>query len=37
MVVGALAPFVLAQFPHPLDRIFAVPVGLALARLGYAL
>jgi hypothetical protein len=23
--------------PHPLDRIFAVPVGIALACLGYAL
>ncbi len=37
MVVGALAPFVLAQLPHPLDRTFAVPMGLALACLGYAL
>lgn len=37
MAVGALAPFALAQLPHPLDRTFAVPMGLALAGLGYAL
>ncbi len=37
MAVGALAPFVLAQLPHPLDRTFAVPMGVALAGLGYAL
>jgi hypothetical protein len=37
MAVGALAPFVLAVLPHPLDRTFAVPMGLALAGLGYAL
>jgi hypothetical protein len=37
LAVGAVAPFVLAQLPHPLDRTFAVPVGLALAWLGYAL
>ena len=37
MAAGALAPFVLAQLPHPLDRTFAVPVGIALAWLGYAL
>ena len=29
--------FVLALLPHPLDRIFAVPMGFALAWLGYAL
>ncbi len=34
---GALAPFVLAQLPHPLNRTFAVPMGIALAGLGYAL
>ena len=34
---GAVAPLVLAQLPHPLDRTFAVPVGLALVWLGYAL
>jgi hypothetical protein len=37
MAVGAIAPFVLAQLPHPLDRTFAVPMGIALAGLGYAL
>ena len=37
MAAGALAPFVLAQLPHPLDRTFAVPMGVALAGLGYAL
>jgi len=37
LAVGAVAPFVLAQLPHPLDRTFAVPVGLALVWLGYAL
>jgi hypothetical protein len=37
LAVGAVAPFVLAQLPHPLDRTFAVPMGLALAWLGYAL
>ena len=30
LVAGAL-------IPHPFDRIFAVPVGLAMAWLGYAL
>ncbi|MEO7913585.1 MAG: hypothetical protein ABIV47_28365 [Roseiflexaceae bacterium] len=35
--IGAVAPFVLAVLPHPLDRTFAVPMGLALAGLGYAL
>ena len=37
LAVGSLAPFVLAMLPHPLDRTFAVPTGLALAWLGYAL
>ena len=37
MAVGALAPLVLTQLPHPLDRTFAVPMGVALAGLGYAL
>jgi hypothetical protein len=37
LAVGAVAPVVLAQLPHPLDRTFAVPVGIALAWLGYAL
>jgi hypothetical protein len=37
LAVGAVAPFVLAMLPHPLDRTFAVPMGVALAWLGYAL
>jgi len=37
LAVGAVAPFVLTMLPHPLDRSFAVPTGLALAWLGYAL
>ena len=37
LAVGAVAPFVLAVLPHPLDRTFAVPMGIALAGLGYAL
>lgn len=37
MAVGAVAPFVLAILPHPLDRTFAVPMGVALVGLGYAL
>jgi hypothetical protein len=37
LAVGAVAPFVLALLPHPLDRTFAVPMGVALAWLGYAL
>jgi hypothetical protein len=37
LAAGAVAPFVLAMLPHPLDRSFAVPMGLALAWLGYAL
>ena len=35
-VVAGL-PFVSPLFPHPLDRIFAVPMALAWAGLGYAL
>jgi hypothetical protein len=35
--IGAVSPIVLAMLPHPLDRIFAVPMGLALTWLGYAL
>jgi hypothetical protein len=35
---GAVLPILLSSLvPHPLDRIFAVPVGLALIWLGYAL
>jgi len=37
LAAGALAPIVLAKLPHPLDRTFAVPMGVALAWLGYAL
>jgi hypothetical protein len=37
LAVGSLAPIVLTMLPHPLDRTFAVPTGLALAWLGYAL
>ena len=38
LVVGTLLPILGSSlFPHPYDRIFAVPVGLALAWLGYAL
>lgn len=37
MAAGALAPIVLAKLPHPLDRTFAVPMGMALVWLGYAL
>jgi hypothetical protein len=37
LIVGAVAPFVLAALPHPLDRTFAAPMGIALAGLGYAL
>ncbi len=32
-----LPPLLSSMVPHPYDRIFAVPVGLALAWLGYAL
>lgn len=38
LAVGVMLPLVATGlFPHPLDRIFAVPVGLAVAWLGYAL
>ena len=38
LAVGAVLPIILSSLvPHPLDRIFAVPVGLALVWLGYAL
>ncbi len=34
---GRVAPLLATLLPHPLDRILAVPMGLALAWLGYAL
>lgn len=38
LVVGIVLPILGSSLvPHPFDRIFAVPVGLALAWLGYAL
>jgi hypothetical protein len=38
LAVGTILPLLLSSLiPHPLDRIFAVPVGLALIWLGYAL
>jgi hypothetical protein len=38
LAVGIVLPlFGSWLVPHPFDRIFAVPVGLALAGLGYAL
>jgi hypothetical protein len=38
LVFAAVSPLLLAWLlPHPLDRILAVPMGLALAWLGYAL
>ena len=38
LAFGAVSPPLLASLlPHPLDRILAVPMGLALAWLGYAL
>jgi hypothetical protein len=38
LAVATVSPLLLASlFPHPLDRILAVPMGLALAWLGYAL
>jgi hypothetical protein len=38
LAVGVVLPLVATGLlPHPLDRIFAVPVGLAVAWLGYAL
>ena len=35
--LAAVLPAVSALFPHPLDRLFAVPMGLAWTGLGYAL
>ena len=38
LAIGVVLPLVASSLvPHPFDRIFAVPVGLALAWLGYAL
>ncbi len=37
LAAGAVLPVVAASLPHPADRILAVPMGLALAWLGYAL
>ena len=37
LAIGAVAPIVLSMLPHPLDRTLAVPMGLAMAWLGYAL
>jgi hypothetical protein len=38
LALASVLPIVLSSFvPHPYDRIFAVPVGLALAWMGYAL
>jgi hypothetical protein len=37
LAIGAALTLAGALIPHPFDRIFAVPVGLALAWLGYAL
>ena len=38
LAFATVSPLLLASlFPHPLDRILAVPMGLALAWLGYAL
>jgi hypothetical protein len=37
LALGAVLPLAAAPVPHPLDRIFAVPMGLALAWLGYSL
>lgn len=37
LAIGAALTLAGAVIPHPFDRIFAVPVGLALAWLGYAL
>ena len=37
LAIGAALTLAGALVPHPFDRIFAVPVGLALAWLGYAL
>jgi hypothetical protein len=37
LAIGAALTLAGALIPHPFDRIFAVPVGLAMAWLGYAL
>lgn len=37
LIIGAVAPLASALLPHPFDRILAVPMGAALAWLGYAL
>jgi hypothetical protein len=38
LALGTILPVVLSSLvPHPFDRLFAVPVGLALVWLGYAL
>ncbi len=37
LAVGTLLPILGAAVPHPWDRAFAAPMGLALAWLGYAL
>jgi len=37
LAIGAALTLAGAVVPHPFDRIFAVPVGLALAWLGYSL
>jgi hypothetical protein len=38
LAFGAVLPLLASSLvPHPFDRIFAVPVGVALAWLGYAL
>lgn len=37
LAFAAVLPIAGASVPHPYDRIFAVPMGLALAWLGYAL
>ena len=37
LAVGAVAPIVFAQLPHPLDRALAVPMGVALVWLGWGL
>ncbi len=34
---GAVLPIVLGMLPHPLDRTFAIPMGVALVWLGYTL
>jgi hypothetical protein len=38
LTVGTVMPLLASSLvPHPFDRSFAVPVGVALAALGYAL